>query len=761
MNNDAVVNIEALVGDLALIMVLAAIAIVVFKMLKQPVVLGYIVAGFLASPHLDWFPSVVSEKNIEFWGQIGIIVLLFSLGLEFSFKKLLNAGGSAIVTALIVMLGMMATGYVVGETMMGYSMVNSIFLGALLSASSTTIIIKALGDLNMRQRRFVPKVLAVLIVEDLFAVVMLVVLSSIAKTKTVAADEMLISILKLSFFLIMWFTVGVFLLPSLFNRFRRMLTDEMMLIISMGLCFLMVIYSVESGFSMALGAFVMGSILAGTSDAERIEKIVEPVKNLFGAVFFISVGMMVNPSIIAEYWSTIALLCVVVIVGMIIFGTFGMLATGQPLKIAMESGFSLVQIGEFSFIIATLGTSLGVLDASLYPIIVTVSVITTFFTPFFIKKGEPCYNFVVKHIPERWNVLLTGYAANASTSVKSESEELWKAVIKRYLLRTLLYSVVLVMLVVILRTYLIPFFQELLGVAAGNHVGAWASLLILSPFLFALIMPSIKKAEREKLFATSGRVSWVPTIIMSLIGSVLATIFILGMLYGYYSGWVSVLIAAGFILLMLGVLAPVLRHRIRKIEEHFMSNMNQRENRRTGKGNNVVSDLHLAYMTVGYKCPFVGEKLKNANIRQKYGINVVNIQRGQSYHPIPGGEVRIFPGDVLSVIGTEEQIEQLLPLVEANDKNAEAPKQVEIQHFKLSEKSPIAGKTLGEVGLRENYHALLVAVQRKEAKTTTAEGADDEIDDNDNFLTPSPELSFSAGDVIWVVGDETIAKRLR
>lgn len=761
MNNDAVVNIEALVGDLALIMVLAAIAIVVFKMLKQPVVLGYIVAGFLASPHLDWFPSVVSEKNIEFWGQIGIIVLLFSLGLEFSFKKLLNAGGSAIVTALIVMLGMMATGYVVGETMMGYSMVNSIFLGALLSASSTTIIIKALGDLNMRQRRFVPKVLAVLIVEDLFAVVMLVVLSSIAKTKTVAADEMLISILKLSFFLIMWFTVGVFLLPSLFNRFRRMLTDEMMLIISMGLCFLMVIYSVESGFSMALGAFVMGSILAGTSDAERIEKIVEPVKNLFGAVFFISVGMMVNPSIIAEYWSTIALLCVVVIVGMIIFGTFGMLATGQPLKIAMESGFSLVQIGEFSFIIATLGTSLGVLDASLYPIIVTVSVITTFFTPFFIKKGEPCYNFVVKHIPERWNVLLTGYAANASTSVKSESEELWKAVIKRYLLRTLLYSVVLVMLVVILRTYLIPFFQELLGVAAGNHVGAWASLLILSPFLFALIMPTIKKAEREKLFATAGRVSWVPTIIMSLIGSVLATIFILGMLYGYYSGWVSVLIAAGFILLMLGVLAPVLRHRIRKIEEHFMSNMNQRENRRTGKGNNVVSDLHLAYMTVGYKCPFVGEKLKNANLRQKYGINVVNIQRGQSYHPIPGGEVRIFPGDVLSVIGTEEQIEQLLPLVEANDKNAEAPKQVGIQHFKLSEKSPIAGKTLGEVGLRENYHALLVAVQRKEAAAKQAEGANDEIDDNDNFLTPSPELSFSAGDVIWVVGDETIAKRLR
>ena len=379
-------NIESLISDLALILVLGAIATILFKKLKQPVVLGYIVAGFIASPQFSLFPSVAGEANIEFWAQIGIIVLLFSLGLEFSFKKLLNVGGSAMVTALIIVIGMMGVGYIVGN-LLGFHAIDSIFLGGMLSMSSTTIIIKALTDLNMRQRRFVPLVFAVLIVEDLFAVVMMVILSSIAINKTVESGEMVRSIIKLSFFLVMWFTVGVFIIPSVFKRFRRIISDELMLVISMGLCFLMAIFSVKSGFSMALGAFVMGSILAGTSEAERIERIIMPVKDLFGAVFFISVGMMVDPQVIVQHAGTITILSVVVIIGMILFGSFGMLATGQPLKIAMESGFCLTQIGEFSFIIATLGMTLGVLEPNIYPIIVAVSVITTFFTPFFIKSA--------------------------------------------------------------------------------------------------------------------------------------------------------------------------------------------------------------------------------------------------------------------------------------------------------------------------------------------------------------------------------------
>ena len=492
-------DINSLISDLAFILILGAIATVVFKMLKQPVVLGYIVAGFLASPHFTLLPSIASEANIEFWAQIGIIVLLFSLGLEFSFKKLVDVGGSAIVTALIIVLGMMSLGFVVGKYL-GYGMVNSIFLGGMISMSSTTIIIKALTDLNMRQRRFVPMTFAVLIVEDLFAVVMMVILSSIALNNSVKGEEMIGSILKLSFFLIMWFTVGIFIIPTLFKRFKRYISDEQMLIIAMGLCFAMVLFSINSGFSAALGAFVMGSILAGTIEAERIERLISPVKDLFGAVFFISVGMMVDPAVMTQHWSVIALLAVVVIVGMIVFGTFGMLATGQPLKLALESGFSLTQIGEFSFIIATLGTSLGVLDKSIYPIIVAVSVVTTFTTPFFIKQAEPCYNALYKILPKSWTRLLNGYSHDASESESSEISTLWKSIIKRYVVRVIIYSVVIIALIVMCRTFLMPYVLKWLG------SGGWArlacvvlSLAIVGPLIVSIIAPSIKRSEHERL----------------------------------------------------------------------------------------------------------------------------------------------------------------------------------------------------------------------------------------------------------------------
>ncbi|MDE7468568.1 MAG: cation:proton antiporter, partial [Muribaculaceae bacterium] len=376
-------NIESLITDLAFILLLGAVVTVLFKWLKQPVVLGYIVAGFLASPNFTLLPSVNTLENIDFWAELGIVVLLFSLGLEFSFKKLLNSGGSAVVTALIIIAGMMGVGYTVGQVL-NFNFINSLFLGGMLCMSSTTIILKAFTDMGLRQQRFASQVLAVLIVEDLFAVVLMVVLSSIAINNSVEGKEMLMSVAKLVFFLIIWFLIGVYVLPSLLNRWRRFLNSETLLVVSMGLCLGMAVFSVFCGFSLALGAFVMGSILAGTSMAERIEHVVTPVKDLFGAVFFISVGMMVQPDILLHYWLPILILSCVVIVGMIIFGTFGMLITGQSLKVAIRSGFSLTQIGEFAFIIATLGTSLGVLDTTLYPIVVAVSVITTFTTPYFI-----------------------------------------------------------------------------------------------------------------------------------------------------------------------------------------------------------------------------------------------------------------------------------------------------------------------------------------------------------------------------------------
>ncbi|MDE7092401.1 MAG: cation:proton antiporter, partial [Muribaculaceae bacterium] len=373
-------NVESLIEDLSFILLLGAIVTILFKKIKQPVVLGYIVAGFLASPNFEPLPSVTTEANIEFWAQIGIVVLLFSLGLEFSFKKLMNVGGSAVVTSLIIVIGMMTTGYLIGH-LMGFTNINSLFLGGMLSMSSTTIIIKAFNDLGLQTKKFASLVFAVLIIEDLFAVLMMVILSSIAINNSVEGGEMLMSVGKLVFFLCIWFLVGVYILPSLLNKFRKFLNNESLLIVSMGLCLGMSVFSVMCGFSLALGAFVMGSILAGTSYAEKIEHVTMPVKDLFGSVFFISVGMMVQPDIIVEYWQPILILSGVVIIGMIVFGTAGMLVPGQPLRVALESGFSLTQIGEFAFILASLGMSLGVLEPTIYPIVVAVSVITTFTTP--------------------------------------------------------------------------------------------------------------------------------------------------------------------------------------------------------------------------------------------------------------------------------------------------------------------------------------------------------------------------------------------
>ena len=502
---------EGLIADLALILLLGAVVTMLFKKLKQPVVLGYILAGFLASPKFEYLPSISNLENIDFWAELGIVILMFTLGLEFSFKKLMNSGSSAIITALIIITGMTFAGFGVGY-LLELDTINSIFLGGMLSMSSTTIILKAFTDLGLKQKKFASLVLAVLIIEDLFAVLMLVLLSSLA-VGNVEGGELLYSVGKLLFFLIIWFVVGVYVLPTFFEKTRSYLNNETLLVVSMGLCFGMAFFSVGCGFSLELGAFVTGSILAGTMIAERIERVVQPVKDLFGAVFFISVGMMVDPNIIAEYWGEILLLAAVVIVGMIIFGTIGMLATGQTLRVAMESGFSLTQIGEFSFIIASLGMSLGVLNESLYPIIVAVSVITIFTTPYFIKLADPTYRIVEKHLPQGFRFLIDRYS-NQSTDT-NETKALWKAIVTRYLWRVILYSVILLAILIVSKLYLLPLMMEMMP-EWGRLVSTIATFFVMSPFLAALSFSSVKPDERMKLHSSASFYE-VPLVVMRII----------------------------------------------------------------------------------------------------------------------------------------------------------------------------------------------------------------------------------------------------
>lgn len=729
-------NIESLILDLAFILLLGAVVTVLFKWIKQPVVLGYIVAGFLASPQFTYLPSVASDANIHFWAEIGIVVLLFSLGLEFSFKKLVNSGGSAVVTALIIVVGMMGAGYVVGYAM-GFSSINCLFLGGMLSMSSTTIIIKAFTDLGLRQKKFASQVLAVLIVEDLFAVVMMVILSSIAAGNSVEGIELVYSVAKLVFFLVIWFLVGTYVLPSAFKSVSRFLNSETLLIVSMGLCLGMAVFSVYCGFSLALGAFVMGSILAGTSYAERIEHVVTPVKDLFGAVFFISVGMMVNPAVIAHYWPSILLLSAVVIVGMIVFGTFGMLVTGQTLRVAIQSGFSLTQIGEFAFIIATLGMSLGVLDASLYPIIVTVSVLTTFTTPMFIKMSLPVCEFIERHLPGRLRFLIDRYHKNVSQEQASTAVS-WFELIKKSLARTMLYAIVLVAITIVARQYLLGWLDRVIS-DWSHALTLTITLAAMAPFLMALVSPlarvlsALKKGDKQAgvKLTTAG-------IVMAIFSFIIALFFASATIIWLYSMTAALSVGLSAVLLIIMIFSSRVRRRMAGIETRFLDNLNERELSRRGTNNTVVHDLHLAYMTLGSGSEFLGQRLCETNLRDRYGVNVVSLQRSSGeLFPMPPANIRLFPGDVLGVIGVDEQLESLLPAVEAS--NAEtnpASSDYTLFSVRLDANSPLVGKTPRTSRLRNNYDAVVLAVERGE-----------------EFFDHNPDLKFNADDILWLYGD--------
>lgn len=742
---NAAPDFEGLISDLAFILLLGAVVTLLFKWIKQPVVLGYIVAGFLASPHFKPLPSVTSEINIEFWAQIGIIVLLFSLGLEFSFKKLVNTGGSAVVTALIIVVGMMATGFAIGH-LLGFTDINSLFLGGMLSMSSTTIIIKAFTDLNLRQKKFASLVFAVLIVEDLFAVVMMVVLSSIAINNSVEGAEMLMSVSKLIFFLVIWFLVGVYVLPSFLNKTRRFLNNETLLVVSMGLCLSMAVFSVLCGFSLALGAFVMGSILAGTSYAERIEHVTMPVKDLFGSVFFISVGMMVRPDILVEYWWPVLLLSAVVIAGMILFGTFGMLVTGQTLKVAMESGFSLTQIGEFAFIIAALGMSLGVLSPEIYPIVVAVSVITTFTTPYFIRMADPAYRLVERHLPPRLHFLIDRYSDEAAESGGNENRRAWSAMLRRYIWRIMLYSIVLIAILLVCETWGKPLIEEIIP-SWSRLLTTVVTLMAMSPFLLALVLPPPMNSS-DNASRLSARRLKVPRVVLMVFRMLIALGFIIYTISISYSLRSGVLVGIAFFILLLLLLSRKLNARLRSIETRFLDNLNERDLRRSGKNNTLVSDLHLAYIHVGYGCPFVGDRLKNSNLRGRYGIDVVTIQRGPETMIVPSGDTRLFPGDTIGVIGTDDQISAVLPVIEAEadpsaEQNSPQTSDLRLSSIVLNAGSPLVGKTLASADVRRNYNTHVVALRR-----------------DDDFIDRPASIPLLPGDRLWIVAPDTATTSL-
>lgn len=703
-----------IVRDLAVILISAGVFTIISKALKQPLIIGYILAGFLIGPNISFFPGISSEATVHQWSEIGIIFLMFGLGLEFSFKKLLKVGGSAIVTAAVKFIGVFLIGFVTAQAL-SWSFMESVFLGGLLSMSSTMVVLKSYDDLGLKNKPYAGVVFGTLVVEDLIAILLMVLLSTMAVSQSFAGKELIMNIAKLVFFLILWFLVGIYVIPTLLKKAKEYLNDEILLIVSIGLCFGMVALATSVGFSSALGAFVMGSILAETSESEHIDHIVEPIKNLFGAIFFVSVGMMVAPSVIAEHWAMILLLSVIVIISHIIF--------------------------------AGVGCTLGVMRDFIYPVIIAVSVITTFTTPFMIKLADPCYNLLNKRLPAKWIDRLAQMNDSGKQTAAEHNE--WKTLLNAYFTRIVLYGVILIAIYIGSKLYLRPAVEKFspeLSVTIHKVIEVGITLAAMLPFLFGLgvhsgsISKSAPKLLKEK-----------PSNIWPLMGLIFARSFlavgiVLAVLSSYFhlAGWTVLAIFFAGIIFILFARQSI--HKYSALEMRFLSNFNEKEEneRRSKPVASSVSqkladyDVHTETLTISQNSTYAGKALKDIPFRAETGANIIKITRGSMNMIVPSGDVSLFPGDQMLAVGTSAQLESLRNMMAC----AVAP---EIQDsgnsFKivpeaLTEESFLTGKTLRGTNLRK-YHCMVISVLR-----------------GSEFITnPEPDFRFQAGDTVWIAGN--------
>ena len=736
-------ELAPLIADLAVILVYAGLMTLLFKRLKQPLVLGYIVAGFMASPHLGFLPSVVDTQSVHTWADIGVIFLLFALGLEFSFKKIMKVGGSAVIAALTIIFCMIIAGVSVG-TAFGWSRMDSIFLGGMIAMSSTTIIYKAFDDLGIRKKQFTGLVLSILILEDILAIVLMVMLSTMAVSSNFEGMEMLWSIGKLVFFLILWFVVGIYLVPLLLRKTRKLMGDETMLIVSLGLCFLMVVMAALAGFSPAFGAFMMGSILAETVEAEHIDHLVKPVKDLFGAIFFVSVGMMVDPVMIVTYIVPIIVITFTVILGQATFGTLGVILSGQSLKTAMQCGFSLTQIGEFAFIIASLGVSLGVTSDFLYPIVVAVSVITTFLTPYMIRLAEPASEYAEAHLPKKMRRTLTNYTSGTHTV---NSESVWRNLIVAMVRNTVIYSIICVAIVIISLRFVTPICQKWIPGIWGNLLMAVVTVAVLSPFLRAIMIKKNHSEEFKVLWhSRANRLPLVATVFIRVLIAMAFIMFVFTELVELSAG---LLFGIALLLIVGMILSRGLKKQSIMIERTFFKNLRSREIKAEYMGEKkpeyagrlLSRDLHLADYELPGETTWAGQTLAELNFGKKYGVQVVSILRGKRRINIPRAQTTLYPLDRITALGTDKELElfgeELINASEVIDEDLIERSEMILRQFEVDANSPFLGLTPPETGIRDKYHCLIAGVERGD----------------EALHAPNIREPFSEGDVIWIVGE--------
>lgn len=749
--------------DLGIIMLVAGAISLLCKWLKQPVVLGYIVAGLLAGPYVCG-SSWVDVESAETWGQVGVIFLLFSLGLEFSFKKLLQMGSTAFIGCITIVVGMMSVGFMLGR-LMGWNEMNALFLGGMLCMSSTTIVFKALDDLGLRQQKFAGICFGILVVEDLFAVVLMVLLASIAVKQQFDGQEMIWQVAKLAGYLLFWFVSGILLIPTLLRRYKRFLNDETMTIVALGLCLGMVLLAKGAGFSEALGAFVMGSILAETVDCERIEHLMSPIKNLFGAIFFVSVGMMISPATLADYWMPITLLTLTVIFGQIIFATLGIVLSGQPLKVAMQSAFALTQVGEFAFIIAQFGESIGVTEKFLYPVVVAVSVITTFLTPYTLRLATPVYNWLEARMPLFVQEWLERLSQGKSTL---SQQTLMQVLLKKVAVTVSIYSIVCIFIIAfyfqLLSNWIVEGVNSVLPEGfswVGRMVALLLLLAVLGSFIYKIVSKHLRSAESRKLWNDGSyrRASLVALFVARLL---LGMGFVVFCIAQYFTLTTGFLFGVALLVVLIMLFSKKVHRQSTYIETKFMTNLSARErekdkNRAVKRELEVALlnyDLHLADFELSPDSSFCGRMLLELDLRRSCGVNVVRIIRGGLNVNIPGGRERLYPHDRIVVAGSDAQIQLFQQLLDAAHREGEEliAKQgldtrrtsVSLEQLTVLSDMPFCGCTLAESKIREIAQCAVLGIEHEGITT----------------MNPDANTLLQEGDVLILAGEAEKIKAL-
>lgn len=735
------IHLPSLIRDLAIILAVAGGVSIFFRWIKQPVVLGYILAGFLVGPHTKNLPTVSDLPNIQTLAELGVIFLLFSLGLEFSFRRLARVGGPSSIIGLIEAVCMMLIGFFVGRAM-GWATMDSVFLGGILAISSTTIIIKTFDELGLKSKKFANVVFGVLIIEDLVAILLLIALTTIAVTREFQGLPLLLSLGKLAIFVPVLILLGLGVVPSFLRRSRSLLTQENLLLISVGLCLLLVLLATSLGYSAALGAFLMGAILAESSEGKRIEALIHPIKDLFGAVFFVSVGMLLEPEILLEHWGAVLLITAATVVGKIFSTGAGALLAGQSIKSSVQTGFSLAQIGEFSFIIATLGATLKVTSEYLYPITVAVALVTSFLTPYLIRMAEPSASWLIERLPKGWTARLEDYASEVSRmSGTTATRRFFTDAILRFLLNGILMTAV----VLLCARWMQPLLSPYLHLGYWENASLIIALLLAGPFLWGMwnaFKRLPRHADREVLGVAPPVAVWLSRLAM--LG------WIGGLSVRFFSGWTAIAITLFFVLAGSALMLKRFRRTYDWFENHILQTLahpsSAPEAKRESRDyrNLAPWDVQLAEIEVSADSELVPKTLTELDLRGRLGIAILVIERGSRSRVAPKPDERVLPADRLVALGSEEGLAKFRALCQPAERLAyaksieEADRDYVLKQILVREGAPPCGKVIRQSGLRENHGVMVVGLER---------GAE-------RIANPDSSLTIMAGDVLWVVVDE-------